>query len=94
MKRIFSHAVRYVSALLLVCISTLMMAGCRYQVVDTDTGRVYYTDKWVAADGYTGPLSFIDHSGRAVRLSSGHVKRISQRDYDELTAPPAAVPEQ
>ena len=68
---------------LLACM--LAQAGCYYQVVDPKTGAAYYTQKWVAADGYHGPLTFTDHSGRTVSLRASRVNRIPRDDYFDAT---------
>jgi len=69
--------------------------GCQryYRVDDPATGRSYYTDRWVAADGYSGPLTFTDRSGRIVSVRQSRVTRLSADEYHELTDasdPPAS----
>ena len=71
---------RYVFAL---CPLILAQAGCYYRVIDPQTGAVYYTERWVAADGYQGPLEFTDHSGRTVSLRASRVDRIGGDQYRE-----------
>jgi hypothetical protein len=64
------------------------LCGCYYEVRDARTGRMYYADRWIAADGYTGPLTFTDHTGRQVTLDRAEVMRLDRRDYVDATAPP------
>jgi hypothetical protein len=71
----------------LVCMT---LTGCHYyQVRDPQTGAVYYTDKWVAADGYSGPLHFTDSKGQRVNLRASQVTRLSKDDYLDATGAPA-----
>ena len=67
----------------LLILFTLALAACRYEVRDPQSGTVFYTDRWVAADGYRGPLSFTDHTGRRVELRDAQVNRLSAEDYVE-----------
>jgi hypothetical protein len=75
---------------LLLVLLGLTLTGCHYyQVRDQQTGAVYYTDKWVAADGYSGPLHFTDSKGQRVNLRASQVTRLSKDDYLDATATPA-----
>ena len=68
----------------------LGLAGCHhyYQVQDPASGQMYFTNKWVAADGYHGPLHFTDSKGQHIQLRMARVNRISPEDYLEATAKP------
>jgi hypothetical protein len=64
----------------------LTLAGCHYyEILDPRTGDAYYSDRWVAADGYRGPLTFQDRSGRTIRLPQTIVTRMSREDFVEAT---------
>lgn len=70
------------------CLMVLALGGCYYEVHDARTDRVFYSPKWVAADGYQGPLTFEDHTGTSRRVEHAIVYRIGKQDYLEATTPP------
>lgn len=59
----------------------VLLCGCYYEVRDGRTGRLYYTDEWVAADGYRGPLTITDETGMKVRIQNAEVVRLNRQDY-------------
>jgi hypothetical protein len=62
----------------------LACGGCHYyQVRDARTGDVFYADKWIAADGYRGPLHFTDSTGRSVDLRASEVTRMPKDEWLE-----------
>jgi hypothetical protein len=67
-------------AMLLILLSLSCLA-CHYEIRDPQSGEVYYTEKWVASDGYRGPLRFTDRTGRQVELREAQVDRLSRDDY-------------
>jgi hypothetical protein len=74
---------------LIALLATLVaQAGCYYQVVDPQSGSIYYTQKWVAANGYHGPLTFTDHTGKTVSLRASRVSRIPRNDFLDATGQP------
>lgn len=79
---------RCLSGVLLIAMC-LSSGGCYYEVRDARTGRMYYADKWIAADGYRGPLTFTDHTGKMVRVDQAEVLRLNWQDYLEATTPAA-----
>jgi hypothetical protein len=81
-----------VMCLLILAAALAVLGGCYYEVRDAQTGRMFYSDRWIAADGYAGPLEFQDHTGRRVTLTHAEVRRLDRRDYQEITAPPGAAP--
>lgn len=71
--------------LLAVTLTLSTLGGCAYyRVTDPDSGKVYYTNNWMAGRyGYSGTVQFRDAvSGANVTLSSSEVKEISKDDYD------------
>jgi len=64
-----------------------LLGGCHhyYEIQDTRTGHVYYTEGWVAADGYSGPLRFTDSTGRHIDLRDSQVTRMAKDDYLQVT---------
>jgi hypothetical protein len=70
-------------------LAALCAGGCHHyiQVQDPRSGQVYYTDRWVAANGYHGPLRFMDSKGQQVDLRASRVTWISKDDFIEATLP-------
>lgn len=75
-------------------VPVILLAGCQhyYQVQDPKSGQIYFTDKWVAADGYRGPLHFTDSKGQHVDLRVAQVNRISHDDYLDATLKTETTP--
>jgi hypothetical protein len=68
-------------AALLICVLSLMVAGCSsyYRVTDPISGKTYYTTD---IDGRTGGVKFKDDRTRAtVILHSAEVSEISEEEY-------------
>ncbi len=78
---------RYVKRLMVV-ISLMLLSGCYYEVRDASTGKMYYTEKWVAADGYRGPLTITNEQGQQIRIQNAEVVRLNQEDYRDATTKP------
>jgi hypothetical protein len=74
---------------LMLSVAAIWLGGCHHylQVQDPKTGQVYYTDRWVAANGYQGPLRFTDSKGQQVNLRASRVTWIAKDDYIEATMP-------
>lgn len=71
----------------LIGVTVILLGGCYYEVRDGRTGQMYYSDQWVAADGYRGPLTFEDYTGVKRRIEFADVQRIGKRDYLDATTP-------
>ena len=80
---------RLLAPCVMLVLALLGLGGCHHylQVQDPKTGQVYYTDRWVAANGYQGPLRFTDSKGQHVDLRASRVTWISRKDYTEATMP-------
>ncbi len=66
----------------LLCLSLVVLAGCKFRVTDLTSGNVYYTTKIKKLD--SGTIRFRDARTRnRVRLSSSEVDRISGQAFRE-----------
>ncbi len=78
---------KLIAKLLAVAIALATLSGCAYyQITDPDTGKVYYTNDWMAGRyGYSGAVTFKDAvSGSTVTLASSEVKEIEKDEYDAI----------
>lgn len=76
---------KHTPRLLAAALTLAMLGGCTYyRVTDPDSGRVYYTNNWMAGRyGYSGAVQFKDAlTGANVTLSSSEVQEITKDEYD------------